>query len=257
MSVPDLVIDPSLKYWVLVPISLALVLFGVLRQSINVLLSPAPRLTQLNKLREQQYLKKAQLFKTNFWNLPKSEFLIRQSHMCDKLNSGDYLADKPTKEVDITQNPFTDPNASDAMMEMAKNSFGNMIAQTAMMGWVNFFFAGFVLMKLPFPLTLRFKQMLQSGVNTSDLDVRWVSSISWYVIAMLGLNSVSNVLFGDGNMASQMMQQQQPMGGVPMMPGAGGPKPDKLMKAEATDIQILPYKHVLENVGDRVLKIYG
>jgi len=251
MPVPDLIIDPSLRYWVLLPITLAMVLFGVLRQYISILLQPTPKLQPVKKVRETEHIKKAQLLKQNFWNLPKEDFESRQTHLSEKLSDGSYLAE-PIKENQEPANPLTDPGASDAMMNMAKNSFGNFAAQSLMMGWVNFFFAGFVLMKLPFPLTLRFKQMLQSGVATADLDVRWVSSISWYFIAILGLNSVYNLLLDDGSeIANQMMQQQAP----PMMPG--GPTPDKIMAAEANDIKIIPYKHVLDDVEARVFNIYG
>ncbi len=250
MSVPDLIIDPSLRYWVLLPISFAMVLFGVLRQYISILLQPTPKLQPVKKLREIEYIKKAQLLKQHFWNVPKKDFESRQTYLSENLANGSYLAE-PVQENQQPPNPLTDPGASDAMLGMAKNSFGNFAAQTLMMGWVNFFFAGFVLMKLPFPLTLRFKQMLQSGVATADLDVRWVSSISWYFIAILGLNAVFNLLLGDGSVANQMMQQQV----APSMPG--GPTPDKIMNAEANDLKIIPYKHVLEDVDARVLKIYG
>ncbi len=54
-------------------------------------------------------------------------------------------------------------------------------------------------MKLPFPLTIRFKSMLQSGVATRDLDVRWVSSLSWYFLNLFGLQSVFNFILGDDN----------------------------------------------------------
>ena len=53
--------------------------------------------------------------------------------------------------------------------------------------------------KLPFPLTLRFKSMLQSGVATRDLDVRWVSSLSWYFLNLFGLQSVFIFILGNDN----------------------------------------------------------
>ena len=54
-------------------------------------------------------------------------------------------------------------------------------------------------MKLPFPLTPQFKSMLQSGVGTRDLDVRWVSSLSWYFLTLFGLQPVYNFILGDSS----------------------------------------------------------
>lgn len=55
------------------------------------------------------------------------------------------------------------------------------------------------LVKLPFPITIKFKSMLQSGVMTKDMDPRWMSSISWYFLCIFGLQSVFNFLLGSDN----------------------------------------------------------
>lgn len=57
----------------------------------------------------------------------------------------------------------------------------------------------YIIVKLPFPLTPRFKTMLQSGVNTRDMDVTWVSSLSWYFLNLFGLGSVFALILGDNN----------------------------------------------------------
>jgi hypothetical protein len=35
--------------------------------------------------------------------------------------------------------------------------------------------------KIPFPLTQRFRSMLQNGIDLSTVDVSYVSSRSWYL----------------------------------------------------------------------------
>ena len=52
---------------------------------------------------------------------------------------------------------------------------------------------------MPFPLTIKFKSMLQAGVATKDMDPQWMSSISWYVLCIFGLQSVFNYLLGSDN----------------------------------------------------------
>lgn len=57
----------------------------------------------------------------------------------------------------------------------------------------------FYLVKLPFPLTLGFKSMLQRGIETPDMDVRWVSSLSWYFLNFFGLNGLYRLILGSDN----------------------------------------------------------
>lgn len=54
-------------------------------------------------------------------------------------------------------------------------------------------------MKLPFPLTYGFKAMLQRDVATPDMDVRYVSALSWYFLNLLGLNGVFRLILGGEN----------------------------------------------------------
>lgn len=53
--------------------------------------------------------------------------------------------------------------------------------------------------KLPFPLTIKFKSMLQAGVQTKEMDPRWMSSISWYFLCIFGLQFVYVFLLGSDN----------------------------------------------------------
>lgn len=109
-------------------------------------------------------------------------------------------------------------------------------------------------MKLPFPLTPQFKQMLQAGVGTRDLDVRWVSSLSWYFLTLFGLQPVYNFILGSNNAANQLQQQMQ----MQQQGGVGGAEdPDKLFAAEGENLEVVEHRYVLEGVEERVLARWG
>lgn len=55
-------------------------------------------------------------------------------------------------EEDMPKNPLSDPAQMDQMMDMAKKSMVSMVPQTVIMGWINYFFTGFVLSAYADPL---------------------------------------------------------------------------------------------------------
>lgn len=189
--------------------------------------------------------------RTNANVLSPSSFQTRKAYMVSAYQEGKFLAD-PEARGKPRPNPMSDPAMMEGMMGMMKGNVAMMVPQTLIMGWINAFFSGFVIMKLPFPLTPQFKSMLQSGVGTRDLDVRWVSSLSWYFLTLFGLQPVYNFILGSNNSASQVTQQM-----AQMNPGAGmmGPEqdPDKLFLNEAENLEVIEHQWILEGVEDRLL----
>jgi hypothetical protein len=124
--------------------------------------------------------------------IPKAGYESRQSFLTLAFDQGKYL--KGGEAV----NPM-DAAGMEAMTGMLKNNMMMLIPQTIIMSWITTFFSGFVVIKLPFPLTIRFKSMLQRGILTPDMDVSWVSSLSWYFLNLFGLKSIYTLILGDSN----------------------------------------------------------
>jgi hypothetical protein len=47
---------------------------------------------------------------------------------------------------------------------------------------------------------------MQQGIQTADMDVRWVSSLSWYFLNFVGLNGLYRLLLGGENGACVLLQ---------------------------------------------------
>jgi hypothetical protein len=149
----------------------------------------------------------------------------------------------------------------DGMVSGMKTQMVMMVPQMVIMGWINFFFQGFVLIKLPFPLTLGFKSMLQRGIETPDMDVRWVSSLSWYFLNFFGLNGLYRLLLGNDNSADSSTDMTASPFAAAAGANAANPVQDyvKLFKAERDNLEFSEGMHnwVGKDVESRVLRKYG
>lgn len=89
--------------------------------------------------------------------LPPTFYKSISQHLTDAFETGTYLKDGPPKKGDAPAappNPMTDPAAMDGMMAGMKTQMVMMVPQMVIMGWINFFFQGFVLSEL-LPVFLR------------------------------------------------------------------------------------------------------
>ncbi|KAG0216518.1 ER membrane complex subunit 3 [Mortierella sp. GBA30] len=258
-----MLLDPAIRDWVLIPIMIVMVLVGVVRHQVTVLLNGTPKKADLKSARETKALQRGAILRAHGAHLPEHAFHARKVYLSEAFEKGTYLKD-PDASKKPKQNVMQDPAYVENMMDGMKKNMMNIIPQTVIMGWINFFFSGFVLIKLPFPLTIRFKSMLQRGIETQDMDVTWVSSLSWYFLNLFGLQSVFTLILGSGHAADAMrdMQAMSTMGmgaaAGPQMSPTGQPQDmQKVFLGEKENLELTEHEWGLDNVETRLLVKYG
>ncbi|KAG9067991.1 ER membrane complex subunit 3 [Linnemannia hyalina] len=258
-----MLLDPAIRDWVLIPIMIVMVLVGVVRHQVTVLLNGTPKKADLKSARETKALQRCGLLRAHGVHIPEHAFHGRKAFLSEAFEKGTYLKETNTGNKP-RGNVMQDPAYVETMMDGMKKNMMNIVPQTVIMGWINFFFSGFVLVKLPFPLTVRFKGMLQRGVETHDMDVSWVSSLSWYFLNLFGLQSVFTLILGSGHAADAMrdMQAMSTMGmgaaAGPNLSPTGQPQDmHKIFLAEKENLDLTEHEWGLENVETRLLVKYG
>lgn len=144
------------------------------------------------------------------------------------------------------------PNSTAMLSDLVKGNFINVLPMIVIGGWINWMFSGFVTTKVPFPLTLRFKPMLQRGIELASLDAAWVSSASWYFLNVFGLRSIYTLVLGENNAADQTQSMQDQMSGAAV---AMPQDPKAAFKAEWEALQITEYQNALGNVENELLTV--
>ncbi|KAF9087911.1 ER membrane complex subunit 3 [Mortierella sp. GBA35] len=258
-----MLLDPAIRDWVLIPIMVVMVLVGVVRHQVTVLLNGTPKKADLKSARETKALQRCGILRAHGVHIPEYAFQSRKAYLSEAFEKGTYLKE-PNAGNKPKGNVMQDPAYVETMMDGMKKNMMNIVPQTVIMGWINFFFSGFVLIKLPFPLTIRFKSMLQRGVETNDMDVSWVSSLSWYFLNLFGLQSVLTLILGSGHAADAMrdMQAMSTMGmgnaAGPNLTPTGQPQDmHKIFLGEKENLDLTEHEWGLENVETRLLVKYG
>jgi len=231
----DLFIDPDIRLWVFLPIVIITFLVGVVRNYVTILLMSTKKV-ELQQIQDSQALIRARLLRENGKYLPKNSYLMRR-HFFNNPDNG-YLTVAKNRPS-VQPNPMNDPGM---MTDMLKGNLTNMLPTILIGGWINWTFSGFVCTRVPFPLTLRFKPMLQRGIELSSLNSSWVSSASWYFLNVFGLRGIYTLVLGENNSADHTKGMQDQMSGAAMsMPADLKPA----FKAEWETLEICEHQSAL------------
>ncbi|CAL9763061.1 unnamed protein product [Musa acuminata subsp. burmannicoides] len=266
----DLVLDTAIRDWVLVPLSVVMVLIGVLRYFVSKLMRShqAPDLKVVKEgsvsssfahrdhvpfsklvllldvdlasldLFPRQVILRARNLRAASGFIPAKSFRSRKTYFTNEENG---LLHVPKGQSQNAQaQMFSDPNLA---MDMMKKNLSMIIPQTLTFAWVNFFFSGFVAAKIPFPLTQRFRGMLQNGIDLSTVDVSYVSSRSWYFLNLFGLRGLFSLILGEEN-AMDDTQRMMQMSGF-------GFDPSRSLSAEKDGIDIIQHDWALPKMEKR------
>ncbi|XP_014260180.1 ER membrane protein complex subunit 3 [Cimex lectularius] len=233
----ELLLDVNIRGCVFLPIVVITFLVGIVRHYISVLTTSTKK-AEIQQVQDSQVLIRARNLRENGCYLTKSSFQMRRHYF----NNEDTGYFKTQKRSSAAQNPMTDPSV---MTDMLKGNITNVLPMIVIGGWINWMFSGFVTTKVPFPLTLRFKPMLQRGIELASLDASWVSSASWYFLNVFGLRSIYTLVLGENNAADQSRHFQDQMSGAAM---ALPQDPKAAFKSEWETLEIYEHQWALTNV---------
>uniref|UniRef100_A0A672ZLJ4 ER membrane protein complex subunit 3 n=1 Tax=Sphaeramia orbicularis TaxID=375764 RepID=A0A672ZLJ4_9TELE len=227
MSGPELLLDSSIRMWVVLPIVFITFFVGVIRHYVTQLLHSDKKI-DLEQVSDSQVLLRSRILRENGKYIPRQSFAMRK-HYFNNAETGFF---KKVKRKVIPKNPMTDHSM---LTDMMKGNLTNVLPMIVIGGWINWAFSGFVITKVPFPLTLRFKPMLQRGIDLLTLDASWVSSASWYFLNVFGLRSMYSLILGQDNAADQSrLMQEQMTGAAVAMP----PDPNKAFKVRTVELPL-------------------
>ncbi len=151
-----------------------------------------------------------------------------------------------------------------AMMGPMKGQFAFMAQNMILMQGIGYFFSGYVLVKVPVPLTNGFKMMFQRGLDLSTLETSYVSSVSWYFLVMFGLRAFFKLVIesNDGSGSGSGMQEEHRRAGMVQTElgngfSAGGPAKkfdaEKFLKGEIEALELMKYDRILDDADRRLL----
>ena len=242
----DLLLDPSIRIWVFLPIVIITFLTGIIRHYVSLLISSTKKVT-LQQVQDSQSLIRARFLRENGKYISRQGFLMRKAFFnAEETGYFKVAAKRPQGQA---PNPMTDPSM---MTDMLKGNVTNVLPMILIGGWINWTFSGFVTTRVPFPLTLRFKPMLQRGIELMTLDASWVSSASWYFLNVFGLRSIYTLVLGENNAADQTRVMQEQMSGQAM---AMPPDPKAASKAEWEALEVCPHNYALKNVENEIMGV--
>lgn len=268
-----LLLDPDIRDWVVLPLFAIMVLAGIIRHYLGILLANEKKRVPDLWQRSQNLMKQTSKIRS-----PGAHYMttwkwhVRKNHYAERLEAGAVYAEEEeeTRKTKKAEDGSGDDKELDPMemmmgganpLSMMKGNMAFMVQNMVMMQGINHFFSGFILLKIPFPLTAGFKSMFQRGLqDMPDLEPSYVSSISWYFLCMYGLRSLYRLLIGDPSLELREQDMLLAQLGLQNPPPNPNLKQDvetaaKQLRQEAENLELLlqHHKSEMDSVEKRLL----
>ena len=263
----NILLDSDIRDWVVLPLFVIMVAAGLLRFHMGNLLKSAPKNATKVQQRAMASLRHTSALKSGAVHfLTTSRFEARKAAYPELLKDQvewieTYIEEKENAAA-VAEDDDAEMPSPFAAMEGMKGNMAFMVQNMVMMQAIQHFFSGFILLKVPFSLTMGFKQMFQKGLEMVQLDTSYVSSVSWYFLVMFGLRGFFRLVIGTPSLETQ--ETQQLWAKLGKMPGGGGPgagaddaQQTKALNTEADNMELMLPKHFKSNldaVEKRLLK---
>ena len=269
----NLLLDSSIRDWVVLPLLVIMIAAGLLRHYVGILLrsSTVTKIPRVEHRVKNALSRASRLRSGGAGFLSKVKWEGRRCYWVDK-DEGylkeeiDWVEEEADEKGDNANGDGAGGGANDdmpnpmAMMDGMKGQFVFMAQNMIMMQGISYFFQGFVLLKVPFPLTQGFKMMFQRGLDLTTLETSYVSSVSWYFLVMFGLRSFFRLVIGDGGSGGQEGYESGVIqtdlgvttGGGNLPPGQNFDAA-RLLKAETENLELARYKGCVDDAEKRLL----
>ncbi|EUD68690.1 hypothetical protein C922_01090 [Plasmodium inui San Antonio 1] len=245
-----LMLDEKIRMYALVPIFIIVVLVCIIKSNLGQMVRPTIK-ADVEKLRQNNFLTRFTQLKTNYGFISPVAFLSRK-YFFNKPQAG-FFNDLPEQV-----NPFDallkqDPSDLFGMM---KNQIPFLVLQLGLGFLINLFFSGYLVAKIPFPLTYKFKSTLQMGMDIQLLDMKFVSSLSWYFLVMFGSSGLISIIDyfvlhdkdrSQNNPMDNLMGTQNPLAKQPANVN-NVPDLKKFYDKKKAELENVRYKFWLENI---------
>ena len=257
-------LDSSLRNFIFIPLTIITICVSLLMKYLNTLFNKNKKQelhiktksldefsfeqemkSRDSDLRIQNAIARANLLKDNFMYISEKGFKKRQA----------FLNEYFSRQFEEKQADLMNPNM---MTDMLTRNISNAIYYISLFVVGGYFFSGYLILKLPFGLTRRFKSMMQQGLSLPDFDPSYVSAISWCLILVFGINPI--LQFFDGGEDFSMLAQQRQMVTTPMNMFAnpmGGKNYEKILKPEKESINIINNFSLFDDAVDNLIKKYN
>lgn len=233
-------LSADIRNWVLIPLTLASILMDILAQLAQRVMasSSAAPVKEKQEIAEAQSFMRAMRLCQQGGIIPAEGFRQRKAYFLDE-KKGIFKKEvqRKSQQEQMMENPSM-------MADMMKKNVSGMLPQILMWNFVSYFFTGFVMGKVPFPLSQRFRGMLQRGIDLGSLDVSYVSSLSYYVLMWSGLRGLRSLIFRGQETVdpTNMMAQQMQMG--------LGAEPAKAIQMQAQNLELAKHEWRMEKMEE-------